>query len=83
MTPELLQVIKVKNKAKWFAFKTKDPHDIATYKLLKNKLKTSIHEAKLSYVKLLVQELSAIPICPVNCGMVLMISLEGLSLVIL
>ena len=56
MTPKLFQAIKVKNKAKWFAFKTRDPHDIAAYKSLKNKSKPSIHEAKLSYVKLLIQE---------------------------
>ena len=56
MTPDLMQAIKMKNKAKQFALKTKGPHDIAVYKSLKNKLKMSIHEAKLGYVKLLVQE---------------------------
>ena len=60
----------MKNKAKQFAFKTKGPHDIAAHKSLKNKLKTSIHEAKLSYVKLLVQESKR---NPVNCGIVIAI----------
>ena len=51
MTPdhELLQAIKEKNKAKRHAAKTTSAVDIALYKKLKNKLKTTIYEAKLHF----------------------------------
>ena len=48
--------IKEKNKAKRHAVRTRDPHDLAAYKQLKNRLKVSVHEAKLSYLRLLVKQ---------------------------
>jgi len=56
MTPQLLLAIKEKHKAKQKAVGTRDPHDLATYKRLKNRLKVSVHEAKLSYLKFLVTQ---------------------------
>ena len=51
MTPQLLLAIKEKHKAKRKAVGTGDPHDLAAYRWLKNRLKISVHEAKLSYLK--------------------------------
>ena len=70
MSLALLQAIKVKNGL---------PLRIRVLIILlcSNKLKTSIHEAKLCYTKLLVKEFK---IYPVNYGVVLIISLEGLQL---
>ena len=48
--------IKEKDKAKLRAVRTGDPHDLTAYKQLKNRLKGSVHEAKLSYLKLLVRQ---------------------------
>ena len=49
MTPNILAAIKNKHHAKWRAAKSHDPQDIAYYKSLKNNLKVTIREAKLSY----------------------------------
>jgi len=61
MTPELLLFIKEKNKAKRRASKTHSTDDIAAHKLLKNKLKTAIHEAKLHCFKMLVKQSKSDP----------------------
>ena len=50
MTSELLQAIKEKDKAKRRAAKINDTADIVLCRKLKNKLKTSIHDAKLHYL---------------------------------
>ena len=56
MSSELLCAIKDKNKAKRRAVKINSADDIALYKKLKSKLKTSIHEAKLHYLTVLLKE---------------------------
>ena len=56
MTQELLLSINEKYKAKWRAAKTNSTHDLAVYKCLNNKLKISIHEAKLHYLRSLVKQ---------------------------
>ena len=61
MTSELLQAIKEKDKAMRRAAKTKDTADIVLYRKLKNKLKTSIHEAKLHYLTVLLKKSKSNP----------------------
>ena len=61
MTSELLQAIKEKDKAKRRAAKTKDTADIVLYRKFKNKLKTSIHEAKLYYLTVLLKKSKSNP----------------------
>ena len=56
MTPELLQTIKEKNKAKRRAANATSTVNIALYKKLKNKLKTTVHEAKLHYLTVLLKK---------------------------
>ena len=51
LTDDLLLAIKVKQRAQRQAAKTHHPDDIAVYKKLKNKLKSSIHQAKLQYIR--------------------------------
>ena len=48
MTPEILCSIKEKDKAKRRAEHTKDPDDLVRYKKLKNQLKSTICQSKLS-----------------------------------
>ena len=61
MTPVLLRAIKEKNKAKRHAALTNSIVDIVSYRRLKNKLKTSIHEAKLHYLTALLKESKSNP----------------------
>ena len=61
MTPDILTAIKNKHSAKRRATKSHDPKDIAYYKFLKNKLKVSIREAKLSYLNSLLQKSKSNP----------------------
>ena len=55
MTPDILAAIKNKHHAIWRAAKSHDPQDITYYKSLKNNLKVTIHEAKLSYLNSLLK----------------------------
>ena len=56
MSSELLCAIKDKNKAKRQAAKTNSAVNITLYKKLKNKLKTSIDEAKLHYLTVVLKK---------------------------
>ena len=66
MTPVLLQAIKEKNKAKRHAALTNSIVDIMLYRKLKNKLKTSIHEAKLHYLTALLNQSRSNPYLSCN-----------------
>jgi len=55
LTDQLLKAIKEKQCAKHHVSKTHYPNDISVYKKLKNKLKSSIHEAKLHYLQSLLE----------------------------
>ena len=61
MISELLQAIKEKDKAMRRVAKTKDAADIVLYRKFKNKLKTSIHEAKLHYLTVLLKKSKSNP----------------------
>ena len=61
LTDNLLLVIKVKQHAQRRAARTHHRDDIAVYKKLKNKLKSSIHEAKLQYLRLLLEKSKSDP----------------------
>ena len=61
MTPEILCAIKVNDKVKSKAEHTKDPDDIASYKKIKNQLKSSIHQAKLACLISLLKQLRKSP----------------------
>ena len=52
----MLKAIKEKQRAKRRASKTHHPDDISVYKKLKNKLKSSMHEAKLHYLQSLLEK---------------------------
>ena len=81
MTPELLQAIMEKNKAKRLAGWTNSAVDVMLYRKLKNKLKTSIHEAMLHYLTDLLKSVGLTHTNLMIYGTVLMTSLVDLNLI--
>ena len=61
LTDSLLLVIKEKQRAKRCTNWTHHPDDISVYKKLKNKLKSSIQEAKLHHLRLLLDKSKSDP----------------------